>query len=573
MLEQAQLLFSQSLVSSAQLMTGMLLSELQRSTTTNNSSTYVEALLLFARCLVHHNEYRRAMGYFDKALHHQQIIQRFKITTIDDLDITICIEYAECCLKVNDWETARLKLEGLARDRRTLSVWRLLAKVYQLQGNFDAATDCYVTILKEQPFAIEAATALIGLGVSLTKVNKFIQMSALNMAAKDNGHSLVDVNDDILRWIAAYIRAENSYNMNNYQGALKLYRALEQRYPKNTHLGLKIANCQVNLGDTLNAYNSFMAVRTLDAKVVESMDRFAGLIRGQGNMLLLNRMAEDLMNINEFRPEPWVAMAVYCQCRNQPDRALMLTDRALALDRQHAEAHYIKATILRLTNRLHESFKEFRVAYQYSRDPYVYQGLFDLHIQQGNLQAAEFLAEEALERMPNNAIVLSLVANVYSHTQDQMDKPKELIERAFKIDPASMSALRALQRILVKEGKYDEAVVELKKRLPMHNNELCIHYNIALSLDPNSTEAQKGKAEVEGLLPRQDNLPMDVLNEHGEEGEEEEEDILDSSVGHGMLRVDRGHMDDDRRRVNEGDQFSTSPFHYDDSLLDDPPFF
>lgn len=38
-------------------------------------------------------------------------------------------------------------------------------------------------------------------------------------------------------------------------------------------------------------------------------------------------MAEDLMNINEFRPEPWVAMAVYCQCRNQPDRALMLTDR------------------------------------------------------------------------------------------------------------------------------------------------------------------------------------------------------------------------------------------------------
>jgi hypothetical protein len=92
---------------------------------------------------------------------------------------------------------------------------------------------------------------------------------------------------------------------------------------------------------------------------------------------------------------------------------------------------------------------------------------------------------------------------------------------------------------------------------------------LTISLDPNCTEAQKGKAEVEGLLPRQDNLPMDVLNDHGEE----EEDILDSSAGHSMLRVDRSRLGDDRRRGVDGDQFSTSPFHYDDSLLDDPPFF
>ncbi|RKP24760.1 hypothetical protein SYNPS1DRAFT_29492 [Syncephalis pseudoplumigaleata] len=401
----------------------------------------------------------------------------------------------------------------------------------------------------------------------------------------------VDEGDDHFRWMKRYLKAEDNYNANNYRNALKIYNALEQRYPKNTHLGLRIANCQINLGDTASAYNSFMAVRMMDAKVVESMDRFAGLVRGQGNMLLLNRMAEDLMNINEFRPEPWVAMAIYCQCRNHFERGLMLTDRALALDRYHAEAHYVK-------DRFHDSLKAFRVAYQYSRDPFVYQGK---------------LAEEALERMPNNAVVLSLVANVFLHTKDELDRvgagdawkqtdnrliyawprqSKELIERAFRIDPASMSALRALQRILVKEEKYAEAVDELKKRLPLHNNdtmhcnlgELYLllgdyrnaleHYSYALSLDPHSIEAQEGKARAEELLPRQDHLPMGVLNDQDDDGDEHEEDeeaMLESSMAHGMLRMDRGRHEDGRRGTGD-ERFMMSPFDYDDSLFDDQPF-
>ncbi|KAI9593378.1 hypothetical protein BDF19DRAFT_448533 [Syncephalis fuscata] len=473
MLKHAQQLYDQSLIASAQLMAGMALSELQR-LTAMNSSTYVEASLLFAQCLVYQNDYRRAMTFFEKAFNTQLNIQRNQLP-IDDLDIKICTEYAECCLKVNEWDEARRQLEVIHKDRRPLDIWRILARIYQVKGNPDAAIKCYINILKQQPFAMEAAIALVELGIPLDKLNSLLMPK--DTTALNSSSSTAKKEQSIVNWMSTYLKAESAFNTNNYTGALKMYRTLERKYPKNTNLMLKVANCQVNQGDTLNAYHSYMAIRSSDPKMVEGMDRFAGLIRGQGNMLLLNRLAENLMTINELRPEPWVAMAIYCQSRNQLERGLMLTDRALALNQHHIEAQYVKGTILRLMERNHDALRVFRTVYQYSRNPYIYQGLLDIHLQQSNLSTANLLADEALARMPNNIVVLSLVANVYIHTKENMDEPRELISRALKRDSSSMSALRALQKLLVKEGRYDDAIIELKKQLPLHNTD-AMHCNL-----------------------------------------------------------------------------------------------
>ncbi|RKP05735.1 hypothetical protein THASP1DRAFT_32429 [Thamnocephalis sphaerospora] len=535
MLAQAQQLLDQSLTRSAQLMTSMLLSELQRNNGPSGSSVYAEAQFLFARCLARNEEHRRAMA--------------------SGVEQTAPFD-------------APTDLEAIAERSRSLEINSMLAKIYEAQGSQSAAMACYMAILQVQPHAVEASLALLRFGVNIEEVHRMAQLSTSQSHEESRPTNARSAGQ--LDWAADYLKAEAYTLACDYDNALAKYQQLSRRFPKNSHLLLKVAACQLNRGDTINAYHNFVAVRQLDAKVVEHMDRFAGLVHGQKNAILLNRVAEELINVNERRPEGWVAMAIYCQNRAEFERGLMLADRALALDGSHVEAHCIKGALLQAMDRKTEALLAYRIAYQHQRNPYVYQGLLDAYLSLNNLQPAITYADEAVSRMPRNALVLALAGSVYRHIPGRLDDAKEIIQEALALDPDCHRAIKTQEKIFLMEEKYDEAIDAALKQLPAHNTDsmhcniakLYIlkndchsaldHYSMALSLDPSSVEASEGKEQLEAML--RDTTGGQALGVLGDEDTiEEHEEIYEVHPGSDENDYDESYFD---RGEEDGDNYS-----------------
>lgn len=74
--------------------------------------------------------------------------------------------------------------------------------------------------------------------------------------------------------------------------------------------------------DDSAAERTFSQVRQIDENSVDGMDQYADLLQRRGAVEPLNRLATELLELDDKRPEAWVTLALYHKARNDNDKAL-----------------------------------------------------------------------------------------------------------------------------------------------------------------------------------------------------------------------------------------------------------
>lgn len=83
----------------------------------------------------------------------------------------------------------------------------------------------------------------------------------------------------------------------------------------------------------------------------------------------------------------------------------------------------------------------------------------------GQFENAEREFSSIIEREPRNALALNYLGYMYADRGINLEKARELIERALAIDPENGAYLDSYAWVLYKMGKYEEALAQMKKAL------------------------------------------------------------------------------------------------------------
>lgn len=110
------------------------------------------------------------------------------------------------------------------------------------------------------------------------------------------------------------------------------------------------------------------------------MDYYAVLLRQKSATAPLNELAHKLMSIDQRRPEPWIAVALHSDLRNDKDRALSFVDRALQVSPSHVLAYHVKGTLLLSLGRPEAAATVFLQASNLQKDIYSFKGLVDSYL-------------------------------------------------------------------------------------------------------------------------------------------------------------------------------------------------
>jgi hypothetical protein len=182
-----------------------------------------------------------------------------------------------------------------------------LAQAYEAKRSIKLAISAHRAIAGLEPDAIESHLALLRLGMPLKQV--------LSLAPP-------------VEWMRVYIESHAQNLAHDYQAAKVGFTYLEQNlFTGNADLMLMIADACLKIGDVHTAHTCYKNVRKAEPMLIDDMDKFAGMIRKQGKSILVNHLAEDLLQVSDTRPECFVILARYSEMNDSIDRALVFLDK------------------------------------------------------------------------------------------------------------------------------------------------------------------------------------------------------------------------------------------------------
>ncbi|RUS18347.1 hypothetical protein BC937DRAFT_88860 [Endogone sp. FLAS-F59071] len=222
-LEKVRSLYDAKLYPSAKFMAGMLLSALPKLNDKNASSIESETTVIFADCLFHNCEHRRAMTYYERALQTHKTAKNGK-KRLEISDIEIRVKYARCCVHLHEYALARSVLEGIPDRLKTIEILSMLANLNEEMGD-----------IKEHPHAIEAYISLLRHGLSFEEVSEYLLIS-------DGG------------WIRTYIQAQANNIAFKYDEAIEAFQELSNLFKHNVDCLLSLADANLMINNTVQAY-------------------------------------------------------------------------------------------------------------------------------------------------------------------------------------------------------------------------------------------------------------------------------------------------------------------------------
>ncbi|KAJ3218711.1 Anaphase promoting complex subunit 7 [Clydaea vesicula] len=429
-------LFEQKLFYSSELILGKLISgfsNLNSLEVQQNLVLKIKTLELFADCLLENKEYFRAITYYKKSIQQTKIFkQKFKLH-----ENFLRVKAARVAIFINEYKVAATILEGITENLRSIEVLKLLAKVYEENGQTFSAINVYKKIIEMQPLAIEAQLALIRLNVSLDDI----------LTTSNSGILIKKkiVKPDFSAFGGMVGQGEQDYDQENW-----------------THNFLQAHQL-------LFCQNYTRMVRKQDPEVLDQMDYYASTIKGKGSSYVINRLAEELLKISDERPEAWLIMAKYCEIKNEIEKALYFSDKAIALNKRHVAAYHLKGSIL-LANQDYElSLETYKKAHHISNDIFSFIGLVESYIGLKKFSEAELFSIDCHETMKGNPLAETLRGQVLFKTK-KIPESIELFRHAIAIDPKCSKAVSLLAEVYVADEKYMEAIDLLEATLENNHN-------------------------------------------------------------------------------------------------------
>ncbi|KAL6053231.1 hypothetical protein QOT17_018125 [Balamuthia mandrillaris] len=411
---------------SAELLGNFLISD-------GSASSLAETHVFFGDTLMGKKEFVRAMRHYRLALQKKAISCKAS---------SITWKMAQCLLHLKEERAALKTLEGIPEQQRTLEMNMCMASLCRKLGFIGAAKAKYVLALQQNPYALEALTALMELGV------KWVELQALYQ------HSPND-----MKWLQPFALSLESLAEHSYQQAIESFTKLEKKYPKNLFLLNNIATCHVHLTDAEKALQTFSKIRKVDNLYMESMDLYASIMKSKGKMVELNKLSQDMVKIDARRPETLTTIAIYVDSKGQKSKALELANKALMRsNNSHLMALLLKGNLLLSCGAPEEAAAAYRGAYMQRKDLSILQGLVRAYLTIPKYQEALMVAKEAYKLMPEDPKALTLYGLVLSHIPQGREMARKALDKALQRDPHSVDAVLALVQLNALEQKHEDAV-------------------------------------------------------------------------------------------------------------------
>ncbi|KAJ7377277.1 Anaphase promoting complex subunit 7 [Desmophyllum pertusum] len=541
MLDQVKALHEAGLFSSSKMLASFLLSMTEHGNQDkyelSNMVNKYQLLVYLADSLFDDEQYKRAEQFYTRAIQLKKIIIKHKPKTGPPLgllsEIEVKYKMSQCYVHLKEYREATAILEGISQKQRSLKINMSLAKLYQRQGMERSAISCYKEVLRVCPLALEAVIGLLSLGVPGSEVTSLTSSSTSGM-------------DWLGSWIKGQVLAASGKHA---KGAQALKTLETQCLRDNVELLCNTAEMFYNAGDYNNAKSFFQRAHSLDPCVLQGMDTYAFLLSqgGCGNGEGLEKLAKNLIQVTQLKPEPWIAMGHFCNATSRKPRAVYFAQKAHTIDSRNVQALVLKASLLQALEKQQESLLHFREAVKLAPWNFEAQkGLVECYMSAKRHKEALTVAKNAHKTLGANPRTLTLCASVMAHEPSSYDKATSMLEKSLAQDETYTDAVCLLAEIMGKKQEYDKAIALLRKHMShdrtprLHQllgdylaltsdyQEALDHYTQALSMNPGDSKAMEGIQNVERANGGE------VDHDSGDEADEpnggvslEEEDIED----------------------------------------------
>ncbi|KAG6536248.1 anaphase-promoting complex subunit 7-like [Zingiber officinale] len=529
--------------------------------TNSEASPYLKAenLVLQGDALYGEKEFRRALNMYKQALQHCKFISKQSMNNsrssfstsssrssspssmngspINENEVKFKITLCHCALNEN--RAALVEIEGIPPKARTLRMNLALGKLYRISRHNRSAIACYKDCLRNCPYVLEAVTALAELGVSSKEILSLFPQTS-------NRGRLPFDHLDPARWLHRYVEAQCCIASSDYKGGLDHLAELLQQFPNNVHILLEIAKVEAIIGRHDEAIMNFEKIRAIDPYIVTYMDEYAMLLKQKSDISKLNKLVQDLLNLDHTRAEVYVALSALWE-RKDDRKALSYAERSLRIDDRHISGHIMKGNLYLSLNRPDAAVTAFRAAQELRSDLRSYQGLVRSYLALAKNKEALFTAREAMKIMPQSAKALKLVGDVHASSSSGREKARKFYESALRLEPGFLGAALALAELHVVDGRHKDAVslleryvkdwaddslhIKLAQVFAATNmlSEALTHYQAALRINPQNEAAKKGLERLEKQMKGMDpDAPDEEDDNEAEdaEGDQEEAEML-----------------------------------------------
>ncbi|KAF4514154.1 UNVERIFIED_CONTAM: hypothetical protein B566_EDAN019255 [Ephemera danica] len=468
-----------------------------------------QTLVIYGESLLRLGHARKAESILDKALMLRKCITKpikgggannlGEHEIMSDMDVKYLIH--ECRVSLQDGAGAIAALESVPAKQRSARINMALGHLYRSAGLERSAITAYKEVLRETPVALEAAEALLSLGVSGNEVGSLMLNAFCKLQGVDCSRSSQAAGPEAcserLRHTGSHHRQgvamtlEPKMTVGVDMLAAAMYREKQTR---------DLERLVAPLGELVGGP---------DAGALRSRTSATLLLPGQHAALLATSLAA---------PEVWVALGYYALLRNQPVRANHLVTKALQLcsREESVEALLLRGAALQHLKRPEGALVTFRDVLSVSPLRYeAHAGLLDCYVSMRRMREALSQAASSCKKLNQTPRALALYAQVLVKEPGLLLKAKSALEKAITQDPTYLPAVYLQADILEKDGQTDEAIslllrhAEVRPSAKLHtllgemysranNVEKALdHFGTALNYDPKNRQAQDGIVKID----------------------------------------------------------------------------
>lgn len=479
------------------------------------------------------NEFKNAQIMYHKALQAYKSATKAKNKQLllglhqSFSEVDIRYKIYQCCMSVNNDYEALNVLEAIPQKSRQPKIYYAMAKLYQKLGMDKSAIANYKEVLKVSPLALDCAIQLMHLGEHPNVV-----ISIMNIHSQ-------------LEWAVPYIKAHGIKLNKDFAKSVSMFEMLNKQTNLSGNPGLlcDLATAYYFSGDQASAIQYFKACNLQDPQWLRGMDLYGYLLCEDEQSDELDKLSSSLFSISQLHPEPWVVMGYQAKLKGDHTKAVYLAARAAELDGTCIQALLLKGVSLRLLNEAKIAVTHFRQAMVLAPSRLdCYSELVRCYIHEYRNNEALNIAKSALDSVGYTPDSLVLCAATYFFDSSNDDQALRMLDRALSINSNHKQAIELRCKIAIRKQKYADAIKLLREAIQNHGSsvfhtllancyfktgkfsEAIDHYNIALSLNSNSTEAKEG---LEKIKTSEHNYTLDT-----DSVEDQNRDISDDSIVH-----------------------------------------
>ena len=405
-------------------------------------------------CAFEQRQFIRAKDYYQSIAYSDPDLYRWK--------------EAQCLKELGSLIEASDVLESIADRKPPMNM--MLGKLYLASGRTATASEVFLSVLRDNPFILEAAEFLAALHADKIQILK-----AVDTGFKKRDIPVNSKEAEQLKELISSLVAKDRFQTFT---ALQQFTNLEEEFPHNVYIQEQIALVHFQNDDNAAAARYFEKVRNQLPTRIEHMDKYALILCRLKRVPELKALADSLLLLDSHRPESWGALAVYYLSKGNKDyeKAMTFIDKALSLNQNYAFAHFLRGKILLADNRPDHASVAFFRSIELRKDIDAYEGLVNSHLEANNLKEAIASAKEAISLAPRDPRTLTLVGAALARSalvdgadakarQGVLERAKRTLYKVLSTYPNHCRSLFTLVELLVKEKNYKACITILKDGL------------------------------------------------------------------------------------------------------------